>query len=139
MAQIQKTRGFTLIELLIVVVIIGILAAFAIPRFMNQKSLNVQRTAVEVLKNIAEAEDGYYIKHGKYADIWEVVRAGGTFQELGITIPKDCPYVFMISRSPLSARYYITAEGNLDEDPIIDKWAIGPNGVPCHDPDDLES
>jgi prepilin-type N-terminal cleavage/methylation domain-containing protein len=55
----RSTKGFTLIELLIVVVIIGILAAIAIPKFAATKEKAYMATMKTDLKNLATAEEGY--------------------------------------------------------------------------------
>ena len=55
----RNTKGFTLIELLIVVVIIGILAAIAIPKFANTKQNAYLATVKTDLRNLATAEEGY--------------------------------------------------------------------------------
>lgn len=53
-------RGFTLIELLIVVVIIGILASIAIPKFRDTKGKAYWAAMRSDLKNLATAEEAYY-------------------------------------------------------------------------------
>ena len=55
----RSTKGFTLIELLIVVVIIGILAAIAIPKFAATKQKAYVAAVKTDLKNLATAEEGY--------------------------------------------------------------------------------
>jgi len=57
--QNRKRKGFTLIELLIVVVIIGILAAIAIPKFANTKGKAYMATMKGDLRNLATAQEGY--------------------------------------------------------------------------------
>jgi type IV pilus assembly protein PilA len=58
MSQVKK--GFTLIELLIVVVIIGILAAIAIPKFANTKEKAYVASMKSDLRNLITAQEAYY-------------------------------------------------------------------------------
>ncbi len=61
-------KGFTLIELLIVVVIIGILASIAIPKFKNTKEKAYIAAMKEDVRNLASAEEAYLSDHnGFYA------------------------------------------------------------------------
>ena len=53
-------KGFTLIELLIVVVIIGILAAIAIPKFATTKEKAYMATMKTDLRNLVTAQEGYF-------------------------------------------------------------------------------
>ena len=55
----KSARGFTLIELLIVVVIVGILASIAIPKFANTKEKAYLATMKSDLRNLATAEESY--------------------------------------------------------------------------------
>jgi len=59
-------KGFTLIELLIVVVIIGILAAIAIPKFANTKEKAYVAAMKSDLRNLAAAEEAYFADNLTY-------------------------------------------------------------------------
>jgi type IV pilus assembly protein PilA len=63
---VRSDRGFTLIELLIVVVIIGILAAIAIPKFANTKEKAVVASMKSDLRNLASTQESYWVENRTY-------------------------------------------------------------------------
>ncbi len=79
--MVRNTRkGFTLIELLIVVVIIGILAAIAIPKFGNVTKASKEAEAQPILKQLFTLQERYKQKNDEYAeDIEELEGGAATF------------------------------------------------------------
>jgi len=65
----RNEKGFTLIELLIVVVIIGILAAIAIPQFASTKEKAFDAAAKSDLRNLMTAEEAYFSDYQLYTDV----------------------------------------------------------------------
>ena len=63
----RNRKGFTLIELLIVVVIIGILAAIAIPKFANTKEKAVVASMKSDLRNLVTAQEAFFSDNQDYA------------------------------------------------------------------------
>jgi type IV pilus assembly protein PilA len=65
-AQEEHDGGFTLIELLVVIIIIGILAAIAIPVFLNQRKKAVDASMKSDVRTIANEEETYYVDNQVY-------------------------------------------------------------------------
>jgi type IV pilus assembly protein PilA len=63
----EEEKGFTLIELLVVILIIGILAAIAIPAFLNQKGKAYDSNAKSDARTAATAEETYFTDNNAYA------------------------------------------------------------------------
>ena len=76
----QSKKGFTLIELLVVVMIIGILAAIAIPQYQKAAEKAEATQALTLLKTFAQAADAYYMANGRYPI---------DFEELDVALPAD--------------------------------------------------
>ena len=74
----SNRKGFTLIELLIVVVIIGILAAIAIPKFANTKEKAYIAAMKSDLRNLVTAEEGYFSDNQDYTSTLGANQVNGT-------------------------------------------------------------
>ena len=60
----RSNKGFTLVEIMIVVVIIGLLAAMAIPAFQKVRSASQDKTVLNNIRQLAAAADQYYLENG---------------------------------------------------------------------------
>jgi len=70
--RMEHDGGFTLIELLVVVIIIGILAAIAVPVFLSQKAKAQSAEAENDVRNLAGSEEVYLTDFGTYGTIAQI-------------------------------------------------------------------
>lgn len=122
-------KGFTLIELMIVVVIIGILAALAIPRFMRATTKSKQSEARQVLKQIYSMERAYRQEYDAYWGNGATSSAAAPtgFSRIGVDIMPSARYTYSMVAG--ASTFLCTAtSGILDDDAIVDSWTIDHNG-----------
>jgi len=120
MNRIRKTKGFTLVEIMIVVLIIGILMAIAVPNFIKARSNSRLQTVVANLKQIDSAKEQYAMENGQKTG--DAV----TSANLTPTYMKSWP-----DNTPVTGTYVPNAVGTtptfIGKD--ADAWKADPSGL----------
>ncbi len=127
--------GFTLVELMIVVVIIGILASLAIPRFMRATTKAKQSEAKGILKQIYTLQMAYRVDHDQYFITAASADSANpnTFADLGlgVEVMVVAKYIYTITSTDAGLSNF-TATANatgLDDDATPDTWTINQTGA----------
>jgi len=114
----QREEGFTLIELLVVVIIIGILAAVAIPTFLNQRQRAFRAAVQSDLRNAAVEAETFYTDNSTYLGFEDEVPDLRTSPDVtltaGTTAFSSSAYCIQGAHSSLGAtETYIVQPGNV--------------------------
>jgi type IV pilus assembly protein PilA len=105
----EREEGFTLIELLVVIIIIGILAAIAIPVFLSQRQKGYDAGVKSDLRNLATAEESYLTDHGNYTDVVATLSSEDGFKQSS-TSDYDATATVPTIKSATNVGYCITGK-----------------------------
>lgn len=95
--QASGEQGFTLIELLVVIIIIGILAAIALPSFLNQANKGRQAEGKQYVSSINKGQQAYYTENGQFVTNTDTV----AWSALGVGIKtQTANYKYEIKNQP---------------------------------------
>jgi len=118
LSKIRNRKGFTLIELMIVVAIIAILAAIAIPNFLKFQAKSKQSEARTMLTGVYEAEMGFFATENYFSP---------TADAIGFE-PASPPKYYLDPSMPgwivadAITHFTATTSGNIDRDAYRDYW-----------------
>ena len=116
--MMKKNEGFTLIELMIVIAIIGILAAIAIPQFSAYRQRSYNAAAEADLRNAATAQEAYYVDAQTYCPtVAGLIGATyGLYTSQGVTVnlvgtPSSSQYTMTSAHSSGNKVFTLTGPG----------------------------
>jgi type IV pilus assembly protein PilA len=128
----EDEKGFTLIELLVVILIIGILAAIAIPTFLNQKSKANDSAAESLARNAATAMETYATtNNGGYSGA-TLAAVNSIEPNLNITANTSQAYLSAVGGGNTS--YSVTAVSPSDSDTFVLSNNNGQEQFTCNGP-----
>jgi type IV pilus assembly protein PilA len=120
-------HGFTLIELLVVIIIIGILAAIAIPVFLNQRKKGWDAQAKSDARNLASLEESYIVDHDAYLDFDS---STGTSPAEEFDGYRDSDLVVTKAKASSAFGYCIISKSRSQDYFVYDSQAGGLDGDP---------
>ncbi len=129
----------TLIELMIVVVIIAVLAALAIPRFMASAAKSKQSEPKQLLRQIYSMQRAYFMLNESYCLNGATASASAptAFAIIHVEIMTNARYSYSMTAG--ASTFLCTATANIDDDVVIDTWTINDAGQLVNTIDDATS
>ena len=147
MRKLRSTKGFTLVELMIVVAIIGILAAIAIPNFLNFRLKAKTSEAKSNLGGIRSTEVAYFAEWNIYIDAqalvptdrttvatratkisWSPTGLASRFSILGFAPEGNVFFSYSLDDTVETTAFTAHAVGDLDSDGVTSDFQVDQSG-----------
>jgi type IV pilus assembly protein PilA len=132
-SQASATDGFTLPEILVVMLIIGILAAIAIPAFLSQTNKANDAQAKELVRNAETAAETYALDHGGSYTNLSPAEIAAEEPTIATTASKQQAYL-SVAKASNGNEYTLTAKATDEDELTITRSANGVVSRTCHSP-----
>ncbi|MFN0057495.1 MAG: prepilin-type N-terminal cleavage/methylation domain-containing protein [Planctomycetota bacterium] len=106
----KEQRGFTLIELMVVVSVVAVIVAMAIPGFLNARKIGNEANAVASLHCLRDAQAVHRIRTGQYGTVTDLINRS-LVDTTFLSTPRH-GYVYADPIAPTSATWAISADPN---------------------------
>ena len=135
----KPRKGFTLVELAVVIVIIGVLAAFGVPRFLKSVERSKAAEAFAFLSAVRSSQERYLAQYGQYSgDVnnLDIQYPSPTYFNVGTTTATQNTWTLTLTRTGASAGYgaytvtytdqgFDTANSTINTMPDINPIGVG--------------